>query len=495
MTLDDLEDIETLRRAAKMLEAENLQMAKMITRLKRELFELKHGKAEQLELQLQIQELEDQLARRNKVLFGDSSEKRGTDKPKKSPEKKQTGHGRREQPELEVVEQLHVENVEDETCDLCGGHLEASEGFFEESEEIDIIERRFVIKKHCRQKYKCECGSCIKTASGPLKLFDGARYSVGFAVHVAIAKYADHLPLERQVRGMQRDGLVIDSQTLWDQINVLARYLAPAYERLKGYVLSQPVVGVDETHWKLMGEKGKKKGGKGKRWQAWAICCPNAVHYSFEDSRSAKTASAILDGYEGVVLTDGYAAYESVKKSGGRFTLAHCWAHVRRKFVEVEEQHPGRCTEVLDLIGQLYEVERRAKDKPPDEVLALRKERSRKIVLAIQKWALEAEALPESNLGRAIKYMGSLWDGLRVFLEDPLVGLDNNGTERALRGVVLGRKNHYGSRSVRGTEAAAIFYTLIESAKLAGVGPQTYLKTAITAALRGNQIPLPHEVA
>ena len=127
-------------------------------------------------------------------------------------------------------------------------------------------------------------------------------------------------------------------------------------------------------------------------------------------------------------------------------------------------------------------------------MLALRKERSKTIVLAIQKWALEAEALPESNVGRAIKYMGLLWDGLRVFLDDPHVGLDNNATERALRGVVLGRKNH-GSRSVRGTEVAAVLYTLIESAKLAGVGPHAYIKTAITAALRGQQIPLPHEVA
>ena len=97
----------------------------------------------------------------NKMLFDDSSEERGPAKTKKTSEKKQAGHGRREQPELEVVGQVHVENVEDETCDLCGGHLKASEGFFEESEEIDIIERRFVIKKHRRQKYKCECGSCI----------------------------------------------------------------------------------------------------------------------------------------------------------------------------------------------------------------------------------------------------------------------------------------------------------------------------------------------
>lgn len=495
MTLDDVKDIETLRRAAKILEAEVQTLSKLVLSLRRELHEARHGKPEQLKLELQLKELEEQLARRNKLLFGDSSEKRPSDRPQEGAPKKQTGHGRRAQPDLEAVEQVHVANMEDDRCDLCGGCLEASEGFFEESEEIEHIERRFVITTHRRQKYKCQCGSCIKAAPGPLKLFDGARYSVGFAVHVAIAKYADHLPLERQVRGMLRDGLVIDSQTLWDQINVLAKYLEPAWERLKKYVLSQAVIGVDETHWKLMGEKGKKKGGKGKRWQAWAICCPSAVHYTIADSRSAETAKNVLEEFHGVALTDGYAAYEAVKKQGGKFTLAHCWAHVRRKFVEVEDHHPGRCAEALDLIGQLYEVEREAKEKPPDEVLALRKERSKKIILRVQKWALETESLPESSLGKAIAYMASLWEGLCVFLNDPNVSLDNNGTERALRGVVLGRKNHFGSRSVRGTEVAAILYSLIESAKLAGVGPHTYLKTAIDAALRGQQIPLPHEIA
>ena len=139
-------------------------------------------------------------------------------------------------------------------------------------------------------------------------------------------------------------------------------------------------------------------------------------------------------------------------------------------------------------------MESEARGRPPDEVLTLRQQKSKPVVLAIQKWALEVEALPESSLGRAIAYMGLLWDGLRVFLDHPRVSLDNNGTERALRGIVLGRKNHYGSRSVRGTEVAALFYTLIESAKLAGVGPHTYLQAAINAALRGVEIPLPHEM-
>ena len=493
MTLDDVKDIETLRKAAKLLDAEVQTLSKLVVKLKRELFELKHGKAQQLELELQIKELEEQLARRNKLLFGDKSEKSKREHKPSGNKPKQAGHGRREQPALEVVEQIHVTPAGEETCDLCGGHLAASEGFFEDSEEVDVIERRFVIKKHRRQKYKCSCGSCIRTAPAPLKLFAGARYSIGFAAHVAVAKYADHLPLERQVRAMQRDGLTIDSQTLWDQLNVLGRLLEPAHSRLKDHILREPVIGVDETHWKVMGEKGKQQGGKGKLWQVWATCCPTAVHYSIKNSRSAEAAKTVLDGFGGVALTDGYAAYESAKKQGGGFVLANCWAHVRRKFVEVEEQHPGKCSEVLDLIGQLYELEREAKGKPPDEVLALRKERSAKVVLEIQRWTYGVEALPESSLRRAIAYMGSLWDGLRVFLRNPNVSLDNNATERALRGIVVGRKNHYGSRSDRGTEVAAILYSLIESAKLADANPHAYLETAILAALRGTEIPLPHE--
>src|SRR4029078_11002276 len=98
------------------------------------------------------------------------------------------------------------------------------------------------------------------------------------------------------------------------------------------------------------------------------------------------------------------------------------------------------------------------------------------IIRRIHDWALSTSALPQSPLGKAIAYMGSMWDGLQVFLDHPNVELDNNRTERALRGVVIGRKNHYGSRSQRGTEVAALFYSLIESAKLAGGGPHTYLQ-------------------
>ena len=493
MTLEDVEDIEQLRRAALLLEAENQKMSRLISRLQKRLNQLEGKEAEQLTLQ--IAELEQHLGVMRGRMFGDSSEKRPRAKKKATEEPaEQTGHGPRPQPELPVIEQVHVADEVDKVCDACGGDLETWDGQFEESDEVDVLERRFVMKRIKRQKYRCRCGQCIETAPGPTKLQPGGRYSKDFAVHVAVSKYADHLPLERQVKIMKREGLIIDSQTLWDQLNALARVVEPVHDKLHAHVLSQPVIGADETYWRLLGAKGKKKGGVGKRWQTWAVICPEAGSYRILDSRSADAAKQVLGGYAGVTLCDGYSAYQSLQKQGGKFVLAHCWAHVRRKFVETEDQYPAQCGEVLEMIGKLYGIERDCTG-PPEERLALRREKSAAIIKDIHTWALETEALPQSSLGRAIAYMGGIWEGLKVFLENPGVELDNNRTERALRGVVLGRKNHLGSRSKRGTEVSALFYSLIESAKLCGVGPHTYLKAAADAALRRNAMPLPHELA
>ncbi len=493
MRIEDIKDVDFLRHVAQVLDQENKKLVQEVVKLKQRNVELEQGDPEQISLR--IAELERQLAARNKQIFGDSSEKRSRGNGK-GKGKKKSGHGPRNQPELLEVPVIHDLDEADETCPHCGGHLEEWEGQFEESEEIDVIERRFFLAKHKRKKYRCQCGQCIETAPGPTKLIPGGRYSLDFAISVAVAKYADHLPLERQVKMMDRQGLVVDSQTLWDQIEALAQTLSPAHDLLQSSILSRPVVGADETFWRLMGEKARKLGSKSKRWQAWTIVAPDAVCYRIMNSRGAEAAAEILKDYEGVVVCDGYSAYVALKKQGKKFRLAHCWAHVRRKFVAIEDQYPEECGEILDLIGELYAVERNI---PPgasgDELRRrVRDEQSRPIVAKIHDWALQTRPLPESTLGKAIAYMGNLWEGLKLFLDDPAVSLDNNFTERAIRGVVVGRKNHYGSRSERGTEVAALFYSLIESAKLVGLDPSVYLRRATAAALSGESIPLPHEL-
>ena len=144
---------------------------------------------------------------------------------------------------------------------------------------------------------------------------------------------------------------------------------------------------------------------------------------------------------------------------------------------------------MLRLIGELYEVERLVPGPfPGDEEaqklrLRLRKERSRPILSSIREWALTQRGLPRSDFGKAVRYMLERWAKLTLFVENPLVYPDNNAAERALRGPVVGRKNHYGSRSKRGTDVAALFYTLCETAKLRNVEPRAYLIQAAYAAI------------
>ena len=202
MTLDQIDDIELLRKAALLLQEDNKRLVSLLAKLKKELHALRGG--DPVQLKLQIADLEQQLAKRNQMLFGDTSEKRSRSdepKPEKAP---QTGHGPRQQPLLPELEQVHLLDQADQVCSSCGGALELWKDRYEASEEIDVVELKYVLKKHLRQKYRCRCGACIETATGPQKLFAGARYSIDFALSVAVAKYTDHLPLERQVRMMDR---------------------------------------------------------------------------------------------------------------------------------------------------------------------------------------------------------------------------------------------------------------------------------------------------
>jgi transposase len=507
LRLETIRDADTLRQVAVLLERENAKLHAKVQALTHELARLRGEDVAAAERQLVF--LKELLAQRERALFAPSSEQRprpgapAADAAPAPPPAPRRGHGPKAQPELPRLEVVHVLEEADQTCPQCGGTLRPMAGQTEDAEEITVVERQFVLVTHKRQKYRCACNGCVDTAPGPLRLTSrpdarGQRYAPEFAVEVAIGKYADHLPLERQARIMRREGLAIDSQTLWDQLEAAARVLGPTAQALRRHVLAAPVIGADETWWRLLREPG------GTRWWVWSVTCEDAVTYAILASRSQEAARQVLDGYRGIVLADGYGAYDALARAGPGFTLAHCWAHVRRKFVEAEPHYPGPCGEALALIGQLYAVERACPqvqatlDKAARaEALrvraALRGAQAAPVVAELRAWAHRQRALPESSLGKAISYMLGLWPGLTRFLEDPRIPLDNNATERGLRGVVVGRKNHYGSRSQRGTEVAALFYSLIESAKLCGVEPKAYLLRALRAALATpGTVTLPH---
>jgi transposase len=487
MSVDQIQDIEVLRTLVKMQQQESARLKLQLAEALSQLHSKNGSKAEQLTLELD--KLQKQHAAALKQLFGQKSERSQRPATEAQDRPAQTGHGPKAQQSLPLEEVVHDLAAEDAICDLCSASLEEWDGQFEESVEVDFIEPQVILRKHLRKKYRCRCGGCVKTAAGPKKLFPKARYSINFALHVALQKYCYHLPLERQARELSRRGLDVTSTTLWDYLSALYGLLQPAGERLAQHVLAQPVIGVDETSWRLL--KSEQK-GKSKVWWVWARRCDDAVHYTLDPSRSAETAKALLGSYSGTVLCDGYAAYESLARANPQLKLANCWAHARRELLPHEAD--PRARRALRVIQRLYALEKKVRGRPPEEILRLRHCKTRPLLEAFFKWIDSLAIPPTTDLRNALRYIQLRKQPLLRFLTDAGIDPDNNATERVIRGVVLGRKNHHGSRSERGTQVAALLYSLIDSAQLADLNPHDYLRRAVHAALDGVQIPLPHEI-
>lgn len=438
-------------------------------------------------------------------------------KPPKSDEA-QTGHGPTEQPHLEQQEKVFDLDEPDKVCPSCGGELREWVGHDDTSVLIEVVERRFVCQQIRQKKYRCGCGNCLETAPGPERLIKGGRYSVSFAIEVAYDKYMLHSPLERQAREMTRQGLVVDSQTLWDQLWALSRLYVPAYEALHRYVLSHDWVAADETTWMMLRHAHAPASLKQGEWYVWIAHRPDAAFYLLRPERDDDAAKELLsvplvqdgapvlgaDGkpkrepYRGKALVDGWWAYKIYQKHHPGVVLVHCWSHVRREFLACGKSFPNESGEVLDLIAELYVLEREAPAGREGDAarLALRRTRSSEVLERIGAWVFaNALSVPkESDLRKAAQYMVNHWQGLTEFVKDPELPLDNNAVECDCRQCVQGKKNHHGSRSERGTEVAQILYTLVQSAKLAKVEPKTYLRLAALRQMRGQAVVLPHEV-
>lgn len=186
-------------------------------------------------------------------------------------------------------------------------------------------------------------------ASAAARTWSDAAATLPQLIHVAIAKYADHLPLGRQVQMMAGAGLEVTSAARWDQIEALARVVTPSHERLYAQVLQAEVIGCDESRWRML------DGGR-RRWHVWCLTSAEAIYYRVQEGRSREAAARLLGGYSGIVMADGYSVYASLAR-GAPWQLAQCWAHVRRTFIEAQPHAPREATCAIDWIRELYAVE------------------------------------------------------------------------------------------------------------------------------------------
>jgi transposase len=464
-------DIERLRQVALLQKS---QLEHLVAVLARKCAELQKLKGSEDELQLALKLLED--AQKEVAKTGDTSRPKGEHKAKDDkPTEPQRGHGPTDQPALEHVPLLCTLDEADRVCPSCSGHLEPLAGEVERSEMIDVVELKYQVVEVARQKYVCKCGSAVETALGPERAIDGGRYSLRFAIKVAFDKYVAHLPLERQARLMAHHGLEITSQTLWDQCWAVTNLLEPTYDAIFARLRAGPVIGVDQTSWPDLEDKTLPP------WQMWCLTAPGLVYHRICDDKSAATFKELLGDYRGWVVADALGTHEAGARECRGLKLAGCWAHVLRRFRDAVVDFP-EAQFMLAWIQDLYRIDQGATSA--EDRLRLRTSESKVVLDKMRAWMVATPSLKTTSLGGAIRYTLRIWGRLTLFLQDPEIWLDNNPTERGLRGPVLGRRNHFGSKSVRGTRMAAILYTLVESAKVSGADPIAYLIEAATRARR-----------
>ena len=476
--LDREQDIEELRRLARALHAQNQQLMEALTAKSREVERLR-GKPGDLQLTLKMLEMLQAKAKAADEALAKAEEeqkRRKADTARKAKERARTGPT--PQPNLPAVERIYALEEADHACRSCGGELRPMKDQFEESELIDVIEARYELVRVKQQKYVCRCGSCVETAIGPERATAGSRYSLAFAIKVVLDKWLYHLPLERQVRMLGDRGLVVTSQTLWDLANVVAHRLSRVGSALLEHVLTQPVIGLDQTSWPRLETQGAKP------WQMWCLTAPGVVVHRIRDDKSAATFVDLVGEYTGTIVCDALATHGAGARASPGITLAACWAHSFRKFEEAKPDHP-EAEKALAWIGALYEIDRQAEGDAV-RLAELRRAESVVVLDELKAWLWEQASLTSISIGKAAAYTLANWERLTRFVEDARIPLDNNATERAIRGPVVGRKNHYGSKSRRGTEVAATLYTVLETLKLHCKDPAAYLHAAILAADRGS---------
>lgn len=395
------------------------------------------------------------------------------------------GHGRKPLPkELPRKRIVHDVPAEDKLCPECGA--EKKRIGEDVSEQLEYVPASFLILEHVRPKYACPCcQEHVSVAEKPPKVIAKGLPGPGLIAHILTSKYCDHLPLYRQEFMLARHGVDLSRKTLCGWVLTMADKLEPLAEAMKREVLASKVIHTDDTPVRVQGD-GKDGPFTGRFWvYAGDDAHPYTV-YHYTPSRKRDGPAAFLDKYKGYLQADAFGGYDGIYASGDVIEVA-CWAHARRKFYDVRSTDPDRAHRALAWIRQLYDIEKDARKLDADERRALRQEKSKPVfegtedATGFKIWLDEerSRVLPKSPIGEAVNYALNNWTALTRYLDDGDLDIDNNTAEQALRGIAIGRKNWLFLGNDRGGRAAAIHYTLIQSAKRHGIDPFAYLRDAL----------------
>jgi transposase len=352
------------------------------------------------------------------------------------------------------------------------------------SEQLEFIPAKVQVLQHVRPKYACPCcRQGVYIAPVPPAIFPKSIATPSLLAHITTAKFVDGTPLYRQEPQFARMGIPLGRGTmaLW-MIRLGGTFIVPLINLLNELLLAESVVHCDETRLQVL---KSDKAPTADHWMWVRAAGPpgrRIVLFDYDPSRGGAVPLRLLDGYRGILVTDGYGAYDGAAEALG-LTHAGCVAHARRYFDEAKKagSDASHAKLALEFIGKLSLIERPLWDREhpvtPAQRIEVRQQKSAPIMQDFHAWleALAPKVLPESRIGKAVFYTLGQWRKLSVFLTHGDVPMHNNRCENAIRPFVVGRKGWMFSDTVRGAVASANLYSLVETCKANGVEPHAYL--------------------
>lgn len=350
----------------------------------------------------------------------------------------------------------------------------------ESSERYEYIPAQLTVIEDVCKKYACAC--TVKTATKPSQPIEKSTAGASLLAQVIVAKCADHLPLNRQEKIFARHGVEISRKTMCGWMAQCADLLQPLYGSLKKVLFESKVIGTDDTSVKVLDTKFPFA-RTGRIWPYYGDEDHPVILYDYTATRQRAGPERFLKGYRGYLQADAYGGYDAFFKDPARGLIeVGCWAHARRYFHKALESDQARMGPALLLIAQLYRVEKQARMLMPHDRLRLRQIQSQRILDKLHGYLLEiqAEILPKSSAGRAVRYTLKNWTALTRYVEDGDLAIDNNATERAIRTVAVGRNNWVFFGSDRGGKTAAVLGSFVACCRRAGVDPFAWFKDILS---------------
>lgn len=353
------------------------------------------------------------------------------------------------------------------------------------SKKYHFVPARVEVEEHHIGVYASKTDEHMVKADHPKALLHGSLVSPSLGAAIINGKYVNAVPLYRLEQEFQRYGLQITRQNMANWcIRLAEEYLSILYDHLHEELYFYHVIQADETP-VLVNHDGRKAGSKSWMWvyrSGHLYQDRQIVLYEYQQTRNASHPREFLKGYDGMCVTDGYQVYHTLEKELEELTIAGCWVHCRRRFDEAlklipkPSQKESNAFLLMKQIQAIYREEGKLNDLSSDERLKQRQAVIKPLVDAFFAYLKTINVSKKDKFGDAVRYALNQEKYLRVFLTDGDVPIDNNASERAIRGFCIGKKNWQMIDTIHGAKSSAIIYSIVETAKANNLKPFDYVQ-------------------